>query len=180
MTNRTVHVAFPGQPFGLFYLRPAARVVDAGLDVVVDDVEHQYRLDEDGEADLSLAPNDVDGTSPHGWTYTLNPAWPGDPITFALVSGDGSPVELADLTPVDVSDGVPVIIGPTGPAGAGTYDHVQTILASVWTINHPLHRYPSVSVLVGGEQVEADVAYPSLDTVTVTFAAEHLGSAHLT
>lgn len=78
--------------------------------------------------------------------------------------------------------GVPGPPGPPGPAGSGsgTYVvHTQTSPAATWPITHNLGRYPSVSVVVGGELVDADIEYSDLNVVAVVFASPVAGAAVL-
>ena len=92
------------------------------------------------------------------------------------------------------SSGVPGQPGPAGPQGppgttgapgapgpAGVpYVHMQSPLAAVWVIDHPLGKYPSVTVVDSGNNVlEADVRYLNPDQLTITFAAPTSGKAYL-
>lgn len=73
--------------------------------------------------------------------------------------------------------------GPPGPSGAAasTYLHVQSVPASTWTINHSLGFYPNVTVFdSAGSQVEGDVTYLDLDSLTVAFSGSFAGEATLT
>ena len=92
----------------------------------------------------------------------------------------------------DIADnGVPGQVGPQGPQGppgttgapgpAGVpYVHSQTPLAQVWTVDHPLGKYPAVTVVDSGNNVlEADVRYVNPDQLTITFAAPTSGKAYL-
>ncbi|SDH68687.1 hypothetical protein SAMN05421505_12079 [Sinosporangium album] len=74
--------------------------------------------------------------------------------------------------------------GYTMPGGGGggpvSYTHVQTVPAAVWTINHQLGYRPAITVLdVDGDPVDGTPAYPSLNSMTITFAATVAGVAHL-
>ena len=56
----------------------------------------------------------------------------------------------------------------------------QDVPDDVWTINHPLGKYPSVTVVDSSNRVvEGSVEYVSSDTVTVTFSAGFSGLAYL-
>lgn len=71
------------------------------------------------------------------------------------------------------------LVGGTGGASA-YYLHTQATPAAVWTVPHNLGIYPSVTVIdSAGSQVIADVSYPSLNTVTITFSAALSGRAAL-
>lgn len=53
--------------------------------------------------------------------------------------------------------------------------------ASTWTIQHNLNKYPMVSIMDdNGNQVEADIHYADLNTVTIVFAKPLSGKAVLT
>ena len=72
--------------------------------------------------------------------------------------------------------------GPAGPAGTGTpaYVHIQATPAAVWTINHPLGYHANITVVDSAHtQVEGDVNYPSVSTITVRFSAAFAGQAYL-
>lgn len=70
-----------------------------------------------------------------------------------------------------------------GSAGSGNdlhYRHVQGAAASVWTITHNLNKYASVMVRdSAGDLVTGQVAWPSLNTITVTFSAPFSGEAYV-
>jgi hypothetical protein len=87
------------------------------------------------------------------------------------------------------TDGVQGVPGPPGPAGpAGTsadaqdrfYIHNQIEPAAQWIINHPLDKYPSVTVVdSAGSTVIGDVIYPSSSQIIVGFSAAFGGKAYL-
>ena len=60
------------------------------------------------------------------------------------------------------------------------YAHNQLVAANVWTINHSLGFWPSVTVFaVSGQQIEADITNPTVNQTVVTLAAATAGSARL-
>jgi hypothetical protein len=72
--------------------------------------------------------------------------------------------------------------GPIGPPGPGdaAYIHSQLAPSATWTIDHNLHKYPSVTVVdSAGTTVEGEVSYPSIDRVVIQFTATFGGSAYL-
>lgn len=77
--------------------------------------------------------------------------------------------------------------GPSGPKGddgaVGSdlhYEHTQAVAASVWTIDHDMHKYPAVLVKdSAGDTVDGDIDYPSTDQVVLTFSAPFSGTAYL-
>jgi hypothetical protein len=56
----------------------------------------------------------------------------------------------------------------------------QAIPASVWTIPHSLGYEPQVSIIVGNEEVDAEVDYPNNSVVVITFGIPVAGTARLT
>lgn len=67
---------------------------------------------------------------------------------------------------------------PTG--GSVTYVHHQIVPNAVWTITHPLGHRPVVSIVdATGEPVIADVRYPALNIVQITFLVALDGYAYL-
>jgi hypothetical protein len=76
--------------------------------------------------------------------------------------------------------GPPGPAGPPGPPGGTGYTHTQAVAAAIWTINHNLARYPSVTVVdSAGTTVWGRVDYLSANALTVTFSASFTGKAHL-
>jgi hypothetical protein len=60
------------------------------------------------------------------------------------------------------------------------YRYVQSQPAAVWTITHPLGRFPSVTVVdSAGSVVEGEVVYLSDSTLAITFSAAFAGEASL-
>lgn len=60
------------------------------------------------------------------------------------------------------------------------YIHEQGTSASVWTINHNMNCYPSVTVVTSAKEVVVgEVQYTNSNTLTVTFASAFKGTAYL-
>lgn len=51
--------------------------------------------------------------------------------------------------------------------------------AATWTVRHNLGRNPEVQVLVGEEEVIADVEFPDVNTVVVTHSSPRVGSVQV-
>lgn len=68
--------------------------------------------------------------------------------------------------------------GPPGPAAA-SFEFTQAAPATPWVVNHSLNCYPSVTIIVGGEETDADVVYGSLNQVTISFGSPQSGVARL-
>lgn len=64
-------------------------------------------------------------------------------------------------------------------SGTAAYTHTQTILNDTWTIIHNLGFKPQVAVVIGGEEVLADVSWPDLNTVIVGLDIPRMGYAYL-
>lgn len=74
------------------------------------------------------------------------------------------------------AQGVP---GPPGP-GLSTTVIVQAEPAAVWTLQHGLQRYPSVTLVDdAGDVFGASLRYPDANTVVVTLNAPTAGIAYL-
>jgi hypothetical protein len=61
------------------------------------------------------------------------------------------------------------------------YIHYQPSTASVWTINHNLNRFPSVTVVdSAGSVIEGAIQYDSNNSITLTFSLPFSGKVYLT
>jgi pyruvate/oxaloacetate carboxyltransferase len=61
-----------------------------------------------------------------------------------------------------------------------SYLHVQSTPSAVWTINHNMGKYPSVTVIdSAGSTLYGDYFYPNENTVTLTFSGGFSGKASL-
>ena len=61
-----------------------------------------------------------------------------------------------------------------------TYIHDQAVAASVWTINHNLGKYPSITVVdTGGNVVSGTYTYVDENTIVAEFNAAFKGTAYL-
>lgn len=66
--------------------------------------------------------------------------------------------------------------------GDKTYIYRQDDASTIWTINHYLNKNPSVTILEGGvngSEVEGDIVYTNLNTITITFQSSISGIAYL-
>lgn len=91
--------------------------------------------------------------------------------TNKMKIGTGS-ATWADLpyTGIDSEELIPLV----------SYDHVQGSDSDVWTIEHNLGFYPSVTVfLSSGDTVEGAIEHQSTNTLTITFSVPISGSAYL-
>lgn len=72
--------------------------------------------------------------------------------------------------------------GGSGASGARaeTFVHNQSPASSVWTIEHSLDNYPTVTVVdSAGNVVIGDVQYQDRNTVVITFESAFSGKAYL-
>lgn len=70
--------------------------------------------------------------------------------------------------------------GPQGPPGGAAYEFVQASPATIWTINHNLGYRPSVEILdAGSQEIDAEVAHPSVNQTVVTLNPASAGLARL-
>ena len=101
-------------------------------------------------------------------TVTGNDIWIGSDGDNGLITKNFSPDTLADyyLT--------------TGVLGLGTYTFTQIIAATVWTINHNLDKFPSITVVdSSGNVIVGDQQYNNSNQITLTFNAPFSGTAYL-
>lgn len=123
-----------------------------------------------------------------GWVM-FESGFPDRPVWLGNGEGGGDDEVFVGSTPPSSFDFElwydPNAPGPGGGGGGGTsgpqsYVYNQASPLLVWTINHNLGWYPSVTVLdTGGRQVEADLAYPTINRVTITFSVAFSGVAYL-
>lgn len=69
--------------------------------------------------------------------------------------------------------------GPAGAAGGSAVVHVQSDPSTIWVVNHSFGREPNVVVVIDGENVIADITYPTLSTVVVGFGSLQTGKVVL-
>jgi hypothetical protein len=96
---------------------------------------------------------------------TLDPINRGETLTFESTNAGLSIV---------VSDNKLTFTAKTG------YVHIQSIPATVWTIDHNLGKYPAVSIVdSANDEVMSEVNYTSTNQVVLTFSAAFSGKAFL-
>lgn len=96
-------------------------------------------------------------------------------IESVATSVDIAPDPGGAVVVLFASPGAP---GAQGPAGDGGFTHTQASPAATWTITNTLGRYPaSVLIVIGTELVDADIEFPDVDTIVVTFATPTAGRA---
>lgn len=101
------------------------------------------------------------------------------PVTVEVIEDGGvQVVEIDRPTAVDVVEVIHP--GPQGPAGS-FYVHSQSTPSAVWVINHNLGFRPSVELLDSGSQeIDGQIAHPSVNQTVVTLQPASAGLARLT
>lgn len=101
------------------------------------------------------------------------------------------PTSVAMPTHAVIEPDVKVIYFPFAPEPGGPVAEqpvtsstgitfTQTIPSATWTIAHNLGYEPNVSIIVGGEEVEAEVDFPNNSVVVISFGTPVAGTARLT
>jgi hypothetical protein len=68
----------------------------------------------------------------------------------------------------------------SGSTSDANYIHNQTVAASIWTVNHNLGKYPSVSIVDSANSVVVgEVDYTDINSLTVLFSGAFSGKAYL-
>ncbi len=100
------------------------------------------------------------------------------PVVVEVESGQTPTV--VEVEPSQAPTVVELLVpGPQGPA-AGSYTHVQSSAASVWTIAHNLGFRPSVELLNSASQeIDADIVHLSNNVCIATFNLPITGVARL-
>jgi hypothetical protein len=94
-----------------------------------------------------------------------------------IVDGDNN---TAVVTVPIVNTITATTVGPQGPSGAG-YLHQQTSPSTTWVINHNLGFRPAVELFDSGSQeIDGDVAHPSVNQAIITLSPATAGTARLT
>jgi hypothetical protein len=107
---------------------------------------------------------------------TISVAPPVSSTNVRLVS----PVLPNVVAPEPSSTLVALVPGPPGPTGGEGFTYTQSTPASSWSFTHTLGHYPlSTLVVIGSAEVIADVEFPALNQVLVTFPVPTSGTVYL-
>lgn len=98
---------------------------------------------------------------------------------------------MTSVTVIDAANGITVVEiateGPQGPPGTGggggtsAYTFTQSTPSTTWTINHNLGFRPSVELLdTGSQEIDGQIAHPSVNQTVVTLNPATAGLARLT
>ena len=97
-----------------------------------------------------------------------------------VVVENGAGQQIVVETPGDDRVIVDFVAGPPGRDADMSYHHIQAMPEAVWTINHGLNKFPSVtSINSSGEVVVGTLSYSGLNTVVLNFAYPFSGEAYL-
>jgi len=106
-------------------------------------------------------------------------------VSFPAARITGTPVPVAVVEPdtkvvfYPVSNTSGVVTGANQGNFGEPWIFTQVAPSTTWTIHHTLGYLPEVNVIVGGEEVDADVDYPDVHSVVITFASPQSGTAEL-
>ena len=98
--------------------------------------------------------------------------------TVTVTENGSSTVVTVPVTSVVTA----VTAGPQGPKGdsGAAFEYQQVAPATVWTINHNLGFRPSVELLdAGSQEIDGEVAHPSVNQTVVTLNPASAGLARL-
>lgn len=94
--------------------------------------------------------------------------------TLAGQASTSSFVPTSEITATNVQDAIEQV------RELSRYVHVQSSASTLWTINHNLKMYPSVTVVDSADShVMGQVVYTSLNQATVEFTSAFSGKAYL-
>lgn len=90
-----------------------------------------------------------------------------------VVSTITDTVEVIDIDAPRVEVDIPGIQGPPGSGGARHEEPFTS--ASVIVVTHNFGYHPLVAVIIGGEDVGADIVHSSVNQLTVTLGTPQTG-----
>ena len=123
-------------------------------------------------------------------TTTRNVICPAVPKLYFVKNSVANSIVLKTATGLGVSipsgksvmlhcDGVNVEQAMNYASGL-SHAHNQAAASSAWVITHNLNKYPSVTITdSANDEVEGEVRYNGLNSLTVTFSAPFSGKAYL-
>lgn len=107
------------------------------------------------------------------------PPAPALELSFAEIGPKGDKGDQGDPGPQGIQ-GPKGDKGDQGDSAAASYQHIQGIASSVWTINHNLGFYPNVTVVDSSKrEVIGEVEYTSINTIQITFSGGFSGEAYV-
>jgi hypothetical protein len=98
-------------------------------------------------------------------------------VAIGVGAGTGT---AATMTTVDATVQDIANFGGGGGGGTSAYVHQQLTPATTWTINHGLGYRPSVELLDSGSQeIDGEIAHPTVNQTVVTLSPATAGLARL-
>jgi hypothetical protein len=98
-------------------------------------------------------------------------------VAIGVGAGTGT---AATMTTVDATVQDIANFGGGGGSGTSAYVHQQSTPATTWTINHGLGYRPSVELLDSGSQeIDGEIAHPTVNQTVVTLSPATAGLARL-
>lgn len=114
-------------------------------------------------------------TDDTGTTPAANPVTTNSEGMLSFYSAPGTYAVLLAGNMFDV----PVDPSITDPVFPGLWVHVQTVPATVWTVEHHFGVRPHVDLIISDDDAEAAVHHVDDETTTITFGSAITGTAHL-
>jgi hypothetical protein len=111
----------------------------------------------------------------------LDTAIDGKEAAGAATAAVAAHVAAADPHPAYLTQGEgDARYAPIGTGGLAAYTHTQSTPATTWTINHNLGYRPSVELFNSGmQEIDAEIAHPSVNQTVVTLNPATAGLARL-
>lgn len=102
-------------------------------------------------------------------------------VTLKSGSSGVGVTPLFTIVVTQVTQGLTGTPGDIAPgSGDANYVHNQNSASELWTVNHNLGKYPSVSVVdSAGDECEGEVKYVSINQVLLKFSAAFSGRAFI-
>lgn len=137
----------------------------------------------DGTFSIDLLTTTDDVTFPDGWVWQVEQYWSDgfyEKFNIALLHSMVSPVDISSLTPVGVS-GVSKYATKADVSAVTAKlfaQMLQVTAATVWTFDHNLGYYPTITVVDDqNNAVAAQVNYATINQVIITLGRAMSGRA---
>lgn len=90
-------------------------------------------------------------------------SYSGKALNFVRVNASGTGLELVEL----------------GTGSDSYFRHIQSVAASVWTVDHALDKFPSVTVVnSAGDEVIGDINHVSVNQCIISFSGSFSGEVY--
>lgn len=129
--------------------------------------------------EVRTAPASVLQTSPAQRADIVEIRTPAHAVTEIITEGPAGPLGEPGPAGPTGATGPAGPLGPPGPGGSFTEFRFASP-SMLWVIKHSLAAYPVVTLVdLNNDEIDGDVSYVDLDTVTVAFALPFAGAARL-